>query len=143
MFHIKKQQEKKTNDKIEKNTGEEIRRRSQKTFAETSKRNLEENLASSTSNLKRSFHWKRILNSSCCVLPKKWGHRKNLRQNLKEKQIENLSKSQQDLSYYYRVATAANTPPTGGNTTACTTTSATGSHTTTTSKCIFVGIIKV
>lgn len=68
---------------------------------------------------------------------------KELETELKEKQIENLSKSQQDLSYYYRVTTAANTPPTGGNTTGCTTTSTTGLHTTTTSKCIFVGIIKV
>lgn len=54
--HKKTTLEKKTNDKNKKNTGEEIRLRAQKTFAETSKRNLEENLASSISNLKKSFH---------------------------------------------------------------------------------------
>ena len=45
-------EEKKTNDEKEKSTGEEVRRRSLETFAETHKRNLEENPASSTKSLK-------------------------------------------------------------------------------------------
>ena len=58
--HEKTTEEKKTNDEKEKNTGEEVRRRSLETFAETRKRNLEENPVSSTSSLKKeiSLYWK-------------------------------------------------------------------------------------
>ena len=53
MFHMKKQQREKNNDEKKRNTGEEVRRRSFETFAETRKRNLEGNPASSTSSFKK------------------------------------------------------------------------------------------
>ena len=46
-------EERNTNDEKEKNTGEEVRRRSLETFGKTRKINLEENPASSTSSLKK------------------------------------------------------------------------------------------
>ena len=92
--HEKAKEEKKTNDVKEKSTGEEIRRRSLETFAETRKRNLEENPASSTSSLK-----KRSRSTGMDVLTylKEMRSQKERETELKEKQMENMSKAQQDL----------------------------------------------
>ena len=81
LSHEKATEEKKTNDVKEKSTGEEVRQRSLKTFAETRKRNLEENPASSTSSLKKRS---RSTGSDVVTYLKERGHRKNVRLNLRE-----------------------------------------------------------
>ena len=93
--HEKVTEEKKTNDVKEKSTGEEVRRRSLETFAETRKRNLEENPASSTSSLKKRS---RSTGSDVVTYLKEMRSQKERETELKEKQMENMSKAQQDLT---------------------------------------------
>ena len=86
---------KKTNDEQEKSTGGQVRRRSLETFAETRKRNLEKNPAISTSSLK-----KRSCSTGIDVVTylKEMRSPKERETELKEKQMENISKAQQGLT---------------------------------------------
>ena len=93
--HEKATEEKKTNDVKEKSTGEDIRQRSLETFAETHKRNLEENPASSTSSLKKRS---RSTGSDVVSYLKEMRSQKEGETELKEKQMENMSKVQEDLT---------------------------------------------
>ena len=79
--HEKATEEEKTNNVKEKSTGEEVRRRSLETFAETRKGNLEENRASGTSSLKKRS---RSTGIDVVTYLKEMRSMKNVRLNLKK-----------------------------------------------------------
>ena len=81
--------------KREKHCQEEVRQWCLETFAETCKRNLEENPASSTSSLKKRSH---STEGDVVTYLKEMKSQKECETELKEKQIENISKAQQDLT---------------------------------------------
>ena len=89
----------KTNDEKEKSTGEEVRRRSLKTFAGTQKRNPDENPASSTSSLKKRS---RFTGSDVVTYRKEMRSQKQRETDFKEKQMQNTSKTQECLTNLYK-----------------------------------------
>lgn len=98
--HEKAPEEKNTNDEKEKSTREEVRRRSLRTFTETRERNLEENPASSTSSLKKRSHF---TGSDVVTYRKEMRSQKQHETELKEKQMQNTSKTQEGLTNLYKI----------------------------------------